>query len=386
LPGLGIELGVEKRGRILMRSVILALAAIVLLETPSFGDDEPKRADESRGGSIEPTLLKTFSVRGRIDGLAFDSKGQTLVTVGWDTPGNSAGEMDAWKTGKSRGDIRMWNVASGAELAHFGDDVGGMFDVAFSPDDRTILTAGRAANSPKKGEVRIWDAKTRKPIRSLEGQTNWVICLACSPDGKLIASGGFDRTIRISEMATGKQLKVLSLSKMTPRSVRFSRDGQTLVAGYGKGTATLWEVGTWEELKSFETKGMYLMSADLSPDGKHLAAAGAEEKPQPGKGQGGQLVVWNVATSLDERAIRLEQLASGVAFSPDGKYYAAAGFISKIWAADTGEEVADLKRGGTTSEDKIRFSPDGRKLAIGASNNVTLWDVSGLGALDRAKK
>jgi len=386
LSGQGIEPGVEKMGRILMRYAILALAVIVLLETPSFGDDEPKRAEESRGGSIEPTLLKTFSVPGRIGSLAFDSKGQTLVTVGWDTPDSSAGAMDAWKSGKSRGDIRIWNVASGAEIAHFGDDVGGMFDVAFSPDDRTIMTAGRAANSPRKGEVRIWDAKTRKPIRGLGGQTNWVICLACSPDGKLIASGGFDHTIRISEAATGKELKVLDLSKMIPRSVRFSRDGETLVAGYGKGTATLWEVETGEELKSFEAKGMYLMSADLSPDGKRLAAAGAEEKPQPGKGQGGQLVVWNVATSLEERVIPLEQLVSGVAFSPDGNYYAAAGFISTIWAAGTGEEVADLKRGAATSGDKIRFAPDGKKLAIGALNNVTLWDVSGLGALGRAKK
>jgi WD40 repeat protein len=369
-----------------MRYAFLALAVIVLLETPSFGDGEPKRVEESRGGSIEPTLLKTFSVPGRIDSFAFDSKGQTLVTVGWDTPANAAGEMDAWKSGKSRGDIHIWNVASGAEIAHFGDDVGGMFDVAFSPEDRTIMTAGRAPNSPRKGEVRIWDAKTHKTIRSLGGQTNWVICLACSPDGKLIASGGFDHTIRISEAATGKELKVLDLSKMIPRSVRFSRDGETLVAGYGKGTATLWEVETWEELKSFEAKGIYLMSADLSPDGKHLAAVGAEEKTPPGRNQGGQLFVWNLATSLEERVIPLDQLVSGVAFSPDGKYYAAAGFISKIWATGTGEEVADLKRGAATSADKIRFAPDGENLAIGALNNVTLWDVSGLDALGRAKK
>jgi WD40 repeat protein len=128
------------------------------------------------------------------------------------------------------------------------------------------------------------------------------------------------------------------------------------------------------------------MSADLSPDGKHLAAAGGEEKRQPGKNQGGQLVVWNVATALEERVVPLDQMVSGVAFSPDSNYCAVAGFVSKIWATATGEELADLKRGGATSEDKIHFSPDGKKLAIGALNNVTLWDVSGLGTLARAKK
>jgi len=365
-----------------MRNALLALAMtpalIVALELPIRAGDEPKR-------STEPTLLKTFSVPGRIDGIAFDSKGQTLVTAGW-TSSNDASEMEAWTKGTNRGDIHVWNLAGGAEIAHFGDDVGGMFDVAFSPDDRTLITAGRAANAPRKGEVRIWDAKTHKPIRSLGNQTNWVLCLACSPDGKLIASAGFDRTIRICEAATGKEVKVLNLSKMIARSLHFSKDGKTLVAGYGKGTVTLWEVATWEELISFETKGLYLMSADLSSDGKRLAAAGTEEKVLPGKNQGGQVVVWDVTTSLEIRAVPVEQMLSGVAFSPDGKFYAAAGFVSRIWATDTGDQVADLKRGGATSEDKIRFSPDGKKLAIGGLNKVTVWDVSGLGALGQAKK
>ena len=244
--------------------------------------------DEQKPSAV--MLLHTLPVSGRISSLAFDSKGEKLVTVGWDTPGASAGEMDAWTKGKSRGDIRIWNVASGTEIAHFGNDCGGLFDVAFSPDDKMIITAGRAANSPRKGEVRIWDAQTYKPIRSLAGPTNWVICLACSPDGKLIAAGGFDRAIRIWEKATGKEVTALKLPKMMPRSVRFSKDGKILVAGYGTGSVSLFQVATWDEVNTFEGRDFHLFSADISPDGKRVIAAGAEEKPPPGRNQGGWIV------------------------------------------------------------------------------------------------
>jgi WD40 repeat protein len=355
------------------------------MATRSFAGDEPKPSEATPAPSIKPTLLVTLPVSGRIGSLAFDSKGEKLVTVGWDTPGASAGEMDAWSKGTSRGDIHIWNVASGAEIAHFGNDCGGLFDVAFAPDDKTIITAGRAANAPRKGNVTIWDAQTHKPIRSLAGPTNWVLCVACSPDGKLIAAGGFDRATRIWEAATGKEVTALKLPKLMPRSVGFSKDGKILVAGYGTGSVSLFQVGTWDEVNTFEGRGVILFSADLSPDGKHLIAAGAEDKPPPGRNQEGRIYLWDVATSREERADRPDELVSGVAFSPYGKYYAACGFVSRIWTTDKGEAVADLKRGGSTSGDKIRFSPDGKKLALGGLNNVTVWDVSGLGTGNRGK-
>jgi WD40 repeat protein len=374
------------RSAILTLAVVTALAPVTAMATRSFAGDEPKPSEATPAPSIKPTLLVTLPVSGRIGSLAFDSKGEKLVTVGSDTPGASAGEMDAWSKGTSRGDIHIWNVASGAEIAHFGNDCGGLFDVAFAPDDKTIITAGRAANSPKKGEVRIWDAQTHKLIRRLAGPTNWVICLARSPDGKLIAAGGFDRAIRIWEAATGKEVTVIKQPKLGARSVAFSKDGKTLVAGYGTGLVYLFRVGTWDELNFFEGgKNFFLLSADISPDGKHLIAAGAEVKPAPGRNQEGLIYVWDVASAAGERADRLEQLVSGVAFSPNGKYYASCGFVSRIWTTDKGEDVADLQRDGSTSEDKIRFSPDGKRLALGAVNNVTVWDVSGLGPANRGK-
>jgi len=375
-----------------MRSATLTLAAITVMAVvtawpiPSLAADEPKPAEATPAPSIKPTLLMTLSTPGRIGSLAFDSKGEKLATVGWDTVDGKPGAMADWTQGKSRGDIRIWNLAGGTQIAQFGSDCGGLFGAAFAPDNKTLITGGRAVNAPRKGEVRIWDAQTQQPIRSLGGPTDWVICVAVSPDGKLIAAGGFDRTIRIWEAATGKEVTVIRQPKLAARSVAFSNDGKTLVVGYGTGLVWLFQVGRWDELNFFEGgKNFFLLSAALSPDGKRLIGAGAEQKPARGRNQQGLIYVWDVATTAVVRADQVDQLVSDVVFSPDGKYYAACGFVSRIWTTDKGEVVADLQRGNATSGDKMCFSLDGKRLAIGAVNNVTVWDVSDLVPAKRGK-
>ena len=328
---------------------------------------------QSEGEHIKPTLVKTFRVPGRLDSLTFDSKGEKLVTVGWSEKGD-------WPGGTCHGDLRIWDVARGTEIAHFGEDAGGLLDVAISPDDKMIVTAGRVLNTRDKGEVRIWDANSQMPIRTLEGHTHWVVSIAYSPDGKLIASGSFDRTVRIWDPVTGKELSALNHSKKLPRSLRFSADGKTLVAGYETESVVLWDVDTWTKRSVFDAKGVLLFSADLSSDGKRLVAGGPELNVTPGNGQGGLFYVWDVSSGSEEHIIRLQDMLSGVAFSPSGKYFAtAASPLSSIWSSDTGDEIGNFPRMGTSS-DKVQFSPDGKWLAIGGVNDATLWDVSGLGA------
>lgn len=185
------------------------------------------------------------------------------MTVGWRSSDKDS--IQAWAKGTNPGNIRIWDLASGNVIAHFGDNVGGIFDVAVSPDDKTIVTAGRMLNSPNQGAVVIWDVTTRKPIRTLEGQTAnaqtltgknqaWSLSVAFSPDGKLIAAGGFDRRVKVWEAASGKQVIVLRYFKMLPRSVTFSADGKTLVTGYEAGSVVLWDVGTWTRHSVFSTR------------------------------------------------------------------------------------------------------------------------------------
>src|SRR5579872_7082167 len=109
-----------------MRSAILTLALMTALTRASFAGDEKKAAQPTPAPRITPTLLVTLSVQARIASLAFDSKGEKLVTVGWDTRGGKSNDFEAWKKGTNRGDIRIWKLDGGAEIARFGDDCGGL--------------------------------------------------------------------------------------------------------------------------------------------------------------------------------------------------------------------------------------------------------------------
>ncbi len=102
-------------------------------------------------------------------------------------------------------------------------------------------------------------------------------------------------------------------------------------------------------------------------------------------GQGGRTHFWNVASGREEEPIRTETSEGGVAFSPSGRHFAASAHRTKIWAVDGGQEVGEFQRRGSTSNDKIRFSPDGKTIAITCLSNATLWDVSGLGTGPSAK-
>jgi WD40 repeat protein len=71
----------------------------------------------------------------------------------------------------SAGEIRIWDVATGEELAHFGSDFGAVFDVSFFPDGKQIVTGGRVLTAADRGAVRIWNVETHETSNTLLGHT-----------------------------------------------------------------------------------------------------------------------------------------------------------------------------------------------------------------------
>lgn len=347
-------------------------------------DPEPivLQLQQENDGLLRPPVLRRIWMD-RINNFVFNPDGTKLVTAGWVETGVDGNPMDSWKAGKNPGDITVWNVANGGELGRFGGEFGAVFDVAVSPDGDRIFTAGRALNSPEKGEVRIWDAKRQEPLRDLVGHKSWVISIAVSPDGKILATGSFDKTVRIWDATSGTELAVLEQTS-NPRCLRFSLDGKTLMAGLGKGIVKLWDTNTRLEFAEFKPDQFQLLSCDRSADGSRLVAGGVQEASNDAIEQLGLVHLWDVASGNELSSIRLEHRVSSVEFSPNGRYFATAARVSSIYDADTGEEVAVIRRHGITSSgDKVHFSPDGQTLAVGGFRDVTLWDVSGL---DKARK
>src|SRR5262249_55646605 len=171
-------------------------------------------------------------------------------------------------------EARLWDAATGRELATLElasrTFAGGT--VVFTPDGKTLAVVDYK-------EVKLWDATTGGQLATLSGHAGGIRCLAVSPDGKILATGGQAgegeaRTVRLWDVAAAKEIIPPNEIKLSDDvlALAFSPDGKTLAAGHFEGDLKLFDTATGKERTGWKGHTDWAMALAFSPDGKVLAS------------------------------------------------------------------------------------------------------------------
>jgi RNA polymerase sigma factor (sigma-70 family) len=320
--------------------------------------------------------------------LAFSPDGKTLAAAGCLKTG--------WSLEGSRSEIvRLWDLATGQSHELEGH-TGGVTSLAYAPDGSVVATGGH------DGTICLWDTATRKRLRKIKlveepyfhrngngidsggilgTDSGGILALAFAPNGQTIASANYDSTVRLFEVSTGKQLRILRGHAYSVGGVAFSPDGKILASGSNDQTIRLWDPASGELLNHHEGHDGGIDHVLISPDGKRGVSAGSDRTVR----------FWDVTKGHELRSLHdFKSTIHSVSVSPDGHKLAAGledGTIH-LRDADSGAELSVLK-GHTGQVGSVSFSPDGKLLASaspsGEKSNLArketvrslrLWDVN----------
>jgi WD40 repeat protein len=216
---------------------------------------------------------------------------------------------------------------------------GFVYDIAFSPNGKIIATGSLDAT------VKLWDTATGKELRTLIGHTSLVSTLAFSPDGNILASGGVDYVVRTWDVLSGKPLKVLQHANRVT-TVAFTPDGKTILSGSEDQTIRAWDTVTGNLLRTYGTEKFFDIDANGSPVARPLAIKSLAIAPD-GKSvaistHDGQIMLLDVQTFATLSSFPTQKTAvNTLAFTPDGKFLTAVSDLSiNVFDAGTGAVIS----------------------------------------------
>jgi WD40 repeat protein len=229
--------------------------------------------------------------------------------------------------------VRLLSAESRAVVATWEGHTGRVTALALSADGNQLLAAG--GEPGLSGEVVFWDRSAGTPLRTMKGHDDCLYAVAVSPDGKVLATAGYDQRIKLWDLTTGQEILTIAGHTDAVYDLAFTPDGRLLASASADSTIKLWEVATGERVDTFSQPTKQQNTVAISPDGRHVAAGGGDNR----------IRIWELSETAQE---------------------------------DTNELiVARFAHQGSIL--RVRYSPDGKTLVSAADDgSVTLWDANPL--------
>jgi WD40 repeat protein len=293
--------------------------------------------------------------------LIFSPDGQWLVSI-----------IGRWDSSKNGADSTIWNVTTGKVINTFKVTSNGYIDsIIFSPNGKMLASAGEDRT------IHLWDVVTGKEIKTLTGHTNRIRSISFSLNGQILASSGWDKTIKLWDVTTGKEIKTI-MGQAEQSSISFGPKN-LLASASSDGTIKFWDINPHKEvipLDSYPGDGI-----SFSPDGKLLASTA---------GQTNTIKLWDVPNHKEIATLTGHRhWIKSLNFSPNGQWLASAAwdYTIKLWNVRDCIKTTTCEASETLKLDSqfihnVSFSPDGTLLASagnkgwGTNNNIQLWDVA----------
>ncbi|MFI5461086.1 MAG: c-type cytochrome domain-containing protein, partial [Isosphaerales bacterium] len=263
--------------------------------------------------------------------------------------------------------VVLYDVGTGKPAATLGDHPGLITSVVFTPDGASLVAAGGRAS--QFGFFTVWVVVKRQRRLDVKGHSDSILAAAVAPDGKTLATAGYDKQVLIWDLATGKVVRSLKDHSDSVYGLAFARDGKTLASCAADRTVKLWDWTTGKRTVSLSESTAELYAVVFTPDGSRLLAAGVDRSIRIWRVAGGEVRLERSAFAHDAPIVRLAVSADGTRLASS-----AEDRTVRLWKLDTLTPLESIPAQPDWVQ-ALAFSPDGRRLALGLYDGLlALWD------------
>lgn len=243
----------------------------------------------------------------------------------------------------------------------------GARSLAFSPDGKRLATGGY------EGSIRLWDIASLREIAAVRAHEGEIWALAYSPDGQIVASGGQDRQIHLWDMRRAEEspgefrLDTLGGHNDAVTALAFSPDGKTLASGGGfdDQSLRLWDVARRRERHHLRGHTRAIYAVVFAPDGQAVATGSAD----------GTIRLWDPTTGRQRIVLHGHPAqVHALAYSPDSRLLVSGGADRVIRLWDLDEHREETRRIQLAGLGLIHLTPDASQVVFADQSGVQVWD------------